>query len=183
MEDTTQVLETATKIADKVVLSSILPRTDNSTAHLKGENINPQFRNLCMRMPKVHFIDNDKNFRLADASPNDAYVDLSGLHLSKQGTQQLIKNLEVKAVFRKRSPRQPTQPANFHSNISQNYMLGKTSSTASVQFNQNYYMGNSANLGKVLLLTLVEILNNMFYHSQNLSPALNECNNILLSKI
>ena len=145
MEDTTQVLETATKIADKVVLSSILPRTDNSTAHLKGENINPQFRNLCIRMPKVRFIDNDKNFRLADASPNDAYVDLSGLQLSKQGTERLIKNLEVKAVFRKRSPRQPSQPANFHSNISQNYMWGKTSSTASVPFNQNYYMGNSAN--------------------------------------
>ena len=57
-------------------------------------------------------------------------------------------------------------------------MWGKTSSTASVPFNQNYYMGNSANAWQNSIAHPGEILNSLFYHSQNLSPAINQCNNI-----
>ena len=64
---------------------------------------------MCARMPKVSYIDNDKNFRFADMSPNDAYLDIFGLHLNKQGTERLIKNLRVNAVFRNRQSKQLNQ--------------------------------------------------------------------------
>ena len=98
LEDMREALECATKIAEKVCLSSILPRTDIGAAQLKAENINPRLREMCTRMPKVAFVDHDHNFRLADKTPNTSFLDADGLHLSQQGCEAL----DLPALYRTR---------------------------------------------------------------------------------
>ena len=52
LEDARQTLECASNVAEKVVMSSILPRNDrDGQAHLKLENLNPRLRDMCVRMP------------------------------------------------------------------------------------------------------------------------------------
>ena len=102
LEDTQQTLECAAKLSNTVTLSSILPRTDNSSAQLKLENTNLRLKDMCIRMPKVKFVDNDSKFRLADKTPNDALLEADGLHLNHQGSLHLIKNLGITASVRKR---------------------------------------------------------------------------------
>ena len=104
LENTVQALEVAAKISDKVHLSSIIPRTDNGQAQLKAENTNRRLKDMCLRMPKVTFIDHDTNFLLSDKSPNDACLEGDdGLHLNQYGCQKLIKNLGINATFRNRN--------------------------------------------------------------------------------
>ena len=102
VDDFLQVLKQADKVSNKVTFSSILPRTDNGSALLKIENMNQRIREMIVRMPNVRFIDNDKNFRLSDKSPNSAFLQHDGLHLNQQGTECLIKNLGIVATFRLR---------------------------------------------------------------------------------
>ena len=42
------------------------------------------------------YINNDTSFKLADGSINDGYLLRDGLHLSKQGTNRLVRNLSLK---------------------------------------------------------------------------------------
>jgi ABC-type transporter Mla subunit MlaD len=96
-DDTTQkiadlartTVTNALKIGDKVVLSSILPRTDNGEANLKGENVNRLLRDICNQINEVTFCNNDGSFRLADQSPNDAYLMPHGHHLNYKGSERL----------------------------------------------------------------------------------------------
>ena len=102
LEDTQQTLERAAKLSNTVTLSSILPRTDNSSAQLKLENTNFHLKDMCIRMANVKFVDNDSKFRLADKTPNDALLETDGLHLNHQGSLHLIKNLGITASVCKR---------------------------------------------------------------------------------
>ena len=122
-EDTLQTLETACKIADKVYLSSILPRTDNGEAQLKSENTNTRLRQLCPRMSKVTFVDHDRNFRLSDNSINDAYSDRDGLHLNQSGCDRLVKNLKINATFRDRRSYYRTSNKTFSSAQDTNFLV------------------------------------------------------------
>ena len=110
LEDMRETLECATKIAEKVCLSSIILRTDIGAAQLKAKNINPRLREMCTRMPKVAFVDHDHNFRLADKTPNTSFLDADGLHLSQQGCEALIKNLDLPALYRARRQYSSYQP-------------------------------------------------------------------------
>jgi regulator of replication initiation timing len=87
----------AMKLGERVVLSSILPRTDNGGANMKGENVNPLLKDLSNQINNVTFCDNDGSFRLADGSPNDAYLMPHGHHLNYKGSERLAKNLNVPA--------------------------------------------------------------------------------------
>ena len=98
-----QLLECASQITEKVFFSSILPRLDDGAAQLKAENVNPQIKEICSRNPKFVYIDNDVNFRLADKSPNEGYLEDDGLHINEKGTERLIKNFGVQATFRRRN--------------------------------------------------------------------------------
>ena len=91
----------AQKIASNVLFSSILPRTDNSSANLKGENANVILKTLC-HQSNVKHVDNNGIFLTADRSPNDALL-LDGLHPNDKGTKKLISNLGVEAVPRPRN--------------------------------------------------------------------------------
>ena len=102
LEDTKEVLECAVKIANSVTFSSILPRIDNGSALLKIETVNQRINEICSRIPNVKYLDNDKSFRLVDKSPNEGYFLPDGLHLNMQGTERLITNLGIRAIYRKR---------------------------------------------------------------------------------
>ena len=102
-----EVINIALKMSDNVVLSSILPRTDNGPAQLKGENLNLKLKTVCDQTDKVTFCDNDGSFRLANGSPNDALLMPQGHHLNFRGSEQLIKNLNIPARVRRRQPTQP----------------------------------------------------------------------------
>ena len=145
LEDTLQTLECASNIADKVVLSSILPRTDDGAALLKLENTNPRLRDLCLRMPKVTFVNHDKNFRLSDRTPNRSFLSPDGLHLNHTGSAQLINNLGIQATVKQRrrhnskqSYSQPSQQANPHEMSSQLKNINALRNV-SVPLYANYY--------------------------------------------
>ena len=95
------MLQTAHRIGKLVKLGSIIPRTDNSRAQLKSENVNLKFKELCERNINTQFVNNDPSFRLADMSINNGFLLPDGLHLSPQGSEKLIKNFNVKASVRR----------------------------------------------------------------------------------
>jgi regulator of replication initiation timing len=104
------VITQGSKISNSVHVSSILPRTDDPTSNLKGENANISIKKLCEDTPGAHFIDNDGTFRLADSSPNDALLLNDGKHLSYKGSEKLIQNLKISAkVSRNQRFRPQTQ--------------------------------------------------------------------------
>ena len=150
LQDATEVLKVASQIANKVFFSSIISRTDNGQAQLKSENTNLKIREMCARMPKVSYIDNDKNFRFADMSPNDAYLDMFGLHLNKQGTERLIKNLRVNAVFRNRQSKQLNQRQYQPTSLRQ--QINDVPNLANVSLRQQInYVPNQANVNPPIL--------------------------------
>ena len=104
------VIESALKISDKVILSSILPRTDDSSAQLKSENTNIKLKALCSQLDRVSFCDHDGAFRQADRSVNDALLIGDGLHPNLKGTQKIINNLKINATVRRFQ--RPTVPMN-----------------------------------------------------------------------
>ena len=94
-------VESALKIANKVTLSSILPRTDDDSAQLKSENVNLSLKNMCNQYDHVTFSDQDGAFRLSDESVNDALLLGDGLHPNYKGTQKLINTLKINATVRR----------------------------------------------------------------------------------
>ena len=64
--DVRATADSAVQISQKVIISSILPRADNSSAQLKAENVNINIKRMCDLDGKLSFCDNDCNFRLAE---------------------------------------------------------------------------------------------------------------------
>lgn len=78
-----------------VTISSVVPRKDSIEHQTRVEALNNAL-SVMARSVGVTFIDHDKNFKLADGDINDGYLlpnDL--LHLTKQGTNKLVKNLKL----------------------------------------------------------------------------------------
>ena len=94
-------VDSALKISKKVVLSSVLPRTDNGSAQLKSENVNLSLKSLCDQHDTVSYCDNNGSFLLSDQSVNDALLLRDGLHLNFKGTQKLISNLRINATVQR----------------------------------------------------------------------------------
>ena len=67
---------------------------DNEVYQSKVESVNAALLELCTTS-EVNFINNDPTFRLQDNSINDGYLTLDGLHLTKKGTERLLKNLKI----------------------------------------------------------------------------------------
>ena len=87
------LLEKATTIAQQVTVSSVLPRTDGKNE--KVGLLNSELYSLCEDTERCTFVDNDLTFKLRDGSANDGYL-LGDGHLSKSGTNKLVKNLNLK---------------------------------------------------------------------------------------
>ncbi len=88
------LLEKAAGMAEKVTLSSILPRKDKATE--KVDILNAGLVTLCDDLPQVEYINNDPLFKLQDGEINDGYLIGDGPHLTKSGTNKLARTLKLK---------------------------------------------------------------------------------------
>ena len=113
--DVRATADSAVQISQKVIISSILPRADNSSAQLKAENVNINIKRMCDLDGKLSFCDNDCNFRLADKSIDELVLWKDKHHLRYVGTDRLINNLKIDARVRKRTPafNRPQPPRNW----------------------------------------------------------------------
>lgn len=84
------------KHATDIVVSSILPRTDIPAVEESIAELNSELHKLCQLDEDVQFIDNDCTFRLRDGSVNCGFLH-DGLHLTKEGTRSLAKNLGLQS--------------------------------------------------------------------------------------
>lgn len=88
----------------KKVLSTICPRTDSAKHQKLVDRLNSKIRDLA-RNKSCGLVDNDNTFK----RDNESVLDRKGLHLSKQGTRQLLRNMnDVCAIIK---PRQQSAPA------------------------------------------------------------------------
>ena len=132
-----EVINTDLKMSEKVILSSILPRTDNGPALLKRENLNLKLKTLCDQTDKVTFCDNDGFFRLANGCPNDALLMPRGHHLNFRGSEQLIP-----ARVRRRQPTQPNPWRNYPNSTGQSRRPPLLPSPSQYQINKMWNYRN-----------------------------------------
>ena len=90
-----QLVNEAIEVCDKLVVSSVTPRQDIENISGTIENVNAGLQVICTEKG-VHFIDHTPSFTLNDGSINDGYLLHSGPHLTRSGTNKLVKNLHVK---------------------------------------------------------------------------------------
>ena len=89
-----------TKLTDRVakpsdiIISSVPPRTDNKDHQERVEALNTALTNVAEDTGAT-FINNNTTFTLPTGEANDGYLDADGVHLSKNGTNRLVKNLKV----------------------------------------------------------------------------------------
>ena len=80
--------------ASSIVISSVPPRNDDHGSQQRVDSLNAALTTVAVNAG-VTFIDNNATFRLHNGDPNDGYLSSDGLHLSKQGTNRIVKNLKV----------------------------------------------------------------------------------------
>ena len=71
--------------ATKVIISSVLPRKDRENYNRKGQALNKLLKDLC-HLHNFIFMDNDNIFLTH-------HISFDGLHLNKDGSDQLRSNL------------------------------------------------------------------------------------------
>jgi ribA/ribD-fused uncharacterized protein len=93
-----KLLQEATLRAEKVHLSSVMPRMDSQSFSTKIDTLN-QFLTTLANTHKVTFINNDKNFKYRDDTTDVSLLSpADSLHLSLQGTTKLLQNLQLDEV-------------------------------------------------------------------------------------
>ena len=115
------VIDQALRISKNVSFSSILPRNDKGATLLKIENVNPAIKQKLNPYHNVEFIDNEPSFRLADGSPNESYFLKDKIHLTYNGSERLIKNLNLPAKVKRRQRYQYNNNYNQRSQQQQIY--------------------------------------------------------------
>ena len=112
---------------EPVLLSSICPRTDNSSYQDKVESVNAVLSSI--ETPYLKFVNNDQTFRLQDGSINDGYLHADGLHLSSSGSERLARNLNIGSyadIVIKRSYSKPRQTNNHKHNNNQKSQMASS---------------------------------------------------------
>ena len=90
-----KLLDAAKVIADKVHLSSILPRTDEPHFTERIPSLNDLLSPLA-ESKEVSFINNDQNFTYRNGTVDGSLLSpADGLHLSSQGVAKLLLNLKI----------------------------------------------------------------------------------------
>ena len=125
-----EMLKNVDKPSD-VIVSSVPPRNDKDECQKRVDALNTALCDMSRRVG-AHFINNDLSFRLANGDVNDGYLLPSdGLHLTKQGTNKLAKNiglvaksnnnLDVTKPWKKsrQKPRPKSQNIQEHTNAGQ----------------------------------------------------------------
>ncbi len=101
-----KLMQTATSICkDKLIVSSILPRTDKKVPQAKIDAINHDLHVLTIPIENCEFVNHDKNFRCLNGEVIDDLLK-DGLHLSHQGALKFAQNLGLEIT---RRPRIQTQ--------------------------------------------------------------------------
>ena len=80
-------------LTDNVQISSVIPRLDQNNE--KVDLLNAGLISLCEEAG-VKYIDNRPGFTTQDGEVNDGYLENDGIHLSRAGTNKLVKNLKLK---------------------------------------------------------------------------------------
>ena len=93
VRDCQAMMVSASLRAEKVVLSSILPRKDKDLKD-KTRSVNEELKSLCDK-EGFRFVENDPSFYLMNGKVNDACLVNDGLHLSKRGVDNLLHNCGV----------------------------------------------------------------------------------------
>ena len=88
------LLTVAKTKGNKIVVSGILPRLDNEVRAKNVECLNTVLASICLAND-ITFIDHNDCFMLRHGEINDGYLLPDGLHLTKPGTQRLVKNLNI----------------------------------------------------------------------------------------
>ena len=88
------LINSAKKRAEKIVVSSIPPRLDGEANMKNVESMNAALVGLCSEM-EITFVDHTDSFMLRQGEVNDGYLHKDGVHLTEPGTQRLIKNLRI----------------------------------------------------------------------------------------
>lgn len=103
----------------KKVLSTVCPRSDNDRNQDRVDKLNDVIRRIANEKA-CNVVDNDEKFKLRDNCLDAATLDRKGLHLSKLGTNRLLRNINAthaviptrkssvqdKSVRRRHTPRQ-----------------------------------------------------------------------------
>ena len=92
------IVETAkTKVNDPkcIKLVSIPPRSDSKKYQERVDTVNACLATIAVD-DGLTFINNDPTFKLGDGTPNDGYLINDGLHLNDQGTNRLVKNMQLR---------------------------------------------------------------------------------------
>ena len=93
VKDYEAITVAAAEKTDKIVICSVLPRTDKDLTE-KLYKLNEGLKRVCEATGYV-FLDMDKIFRLQNGSANTACLLPDGLHLSKFGVDNLMQGCEV----------------------------------------------------------------------------------------
>ena len=94
IESFTHLLETASNKTDEVVVSSVCPRLDSPQNEEHFASFNAGLQSLCEDKECV-FVDHSPTFTLADGSVNEGFLIMKGPHLTRAGTNRLVKNLKL----------------------------------------------------------------------------------------
>lgn len=78
---------------EKLSFSSVLPRTDKKYRE-KAKALNEKLKAVCEN-DGFNFIDNDPTFLMLNGNTNEAFLVNDGIHLSKMGLDQLLRNCNV----------------------------------------------------------------------------------------
>ena len=94
MEERHMLLDEAKKYAEKVIVSSLLPR-DNPNTQCKIDLVNRATKDTCIcnSDPCLDYVCNDGYFKLADQSQNEAMFVNDGVHPTYCGASKLLHNL------------------------------------------------------------------------------------------
>jgi hypothetical protein len=104
VEDYTSIIQQTKAITKKVTVSGVCPRLDSAQENVNI--MNASLQGVCQQL-SCNFIDNNPSFILSDGSVNDGYIIGDGPHLTRSGTNKLIKNL---AIPKKENVKDVTKP-------------------------------------------------------------------------
>ena len=99
IENMSQIMDTAKHISvtGNVTISGVCPRTDNSDAALKGNDVCDRVQQICADKGCI-FVDHRDTFLTRSGDTIDELLLIDGLHLSSAGTKKLLQNLKLSSM-------------------------------------------------------------------------------------
>ena len=94
MNTLSDLLDSACSKANRVVMSSICPRTTDENTQQRVHDVNACIPAM-ISDPKVEYVDNSPIFTLADGSPNDGYLHADGKHITRAAMNKLAARLRL----------------------------------------------------------------------------------------